>query len=139
MVQPGGGPAGVPFTQQPTLEVVDCGGNRVIEQGNVTLALKRNAYRGNIYPVDNLNVVLVKGVAAFSGLRINEIGNDYTVYVQHYRKLEERKGYVWTNITLESGVFHITIGTAARLAMRQNPTVSFHGTPLKIGRFWFIL
>ena len=75
--QPGGGPAGLAWTQQPVVTIQDALGNVVSSSANVTLSLASNP--GNDTLVGTTTVAAVNGVATFSGLFLNAIANGYTL------------------------------------------------------------
>jgi hypothetical protein len=84
-VQPNGGSAGVPWTSQPVIEVLD-GNNNLVSTDNssfVTLAIGANPAGGTLSCTSSTTVQLVGGEAAFSGCSINIASpNAYTLVAQ---------------------------------------------------------
>jgi trimeric autotransporter adhesin len=77
--QPAGAFTGVAFTTQPRVAIQDAGGNVVTTAtSNVTLAIGANPGSGTLSCTAN-PVAASAGVASFSGCRINNAGNGYTL------------------------------------------------------------
>jgi hypothetical protein len=77
--QPGGGTAGTAWAIQPVVTLQDGSGNTVTgTPQNVTLSIQNNAGLGGALN-GKATVATVAGVAAFSGLSINQTGNGYTL------------------------------------------------------------
>jgi hypothetical protein len=76
--QPGGGPQGAAWSQQPAVAIQDAAGNTVpTASASVTLALAANPSAGALS--GTLSASAVSGVASFSGLSINKSGVGYTL------------------------------------------------------------
>ncbi len=71
--QPGGGTAGVAWSQQPRVAVADTLGNIVTSDNStvVTLALAANPAGGTLSCTSGLSLRVTNGIAAFSGCSIN--------------------------------------------------------------------
>ncbi|MBI2831098.1 MAG: emp24/gp25L/p24 family protein [Chloroflexi bacterium] len=77
---PAGGIAGLPFTTQPVVTVLDGNGDKVPAfSGEVTLAITQSTGTSGAKFMGTKNASVVDGVATFSGLGINLPGSRYTL------------------------------------------------------------
>jgi len=108
-VQPVNTTAGRTITPAVTVRVLDVGGNPVTTATNaVTLALGANPGGGTLS--GTLTKAAVNGVATFSNISINKVGNGYTLNATA------------TGLTAAtSSPFNITAGTPAQLAFGIQP------------------
>jgi len=78
--QPGGGPAGMVWAQQPVVRIVDGSGQTdTTSHAMVTLAVANNPSGGSLTCAGGLTVAAVNGVATFSGCAIDVPGTGYTL------------------------------------------------------------
>ncbi len=91
--------AGQPFAQQPIIEIQDADGNRV-ESASVLVSLSLESGSGELR--GEIELQAVNGLATFSGLNIDLVGNDKVI-------LAESEGLTSTS----SGQFAISVGPAA--------------------------
>jgi hypothetical protein len=71
--------AGIDFAIQPSIRVVDKGGNIVesITSNHVTVTLNKKIEGGNLYSSTNFVSYFENGVATFSGMKIDKVGYPY--------------------------------------------------------------
>ena len=78
--QPGGGPAGTAWDQQPQVTLQDAGGNTVTRTAqDVTLAIQNNPGGGTLSGTTTVALNTATGVATFSGLSVEKAGAGYTL------------------------------------------------------------
>ncbi len=108
IIEPGGGPAGAAWAQQPKVAIQDDSGKTVTSfSGNVTLKLGANP--GGEDLLRETTIQAVDGVVTFAGLSINKVGK-YTLEVSGPRLIGE-----------SSKEFEITHGPAANLVFTTQP------------------
>ncbi|MCX6020318.1 MAG: hypothetical protein NTZ05_01030 [Chloroflexi bacterium] len=108
--QPGGGPAGVAWVQQPAVALQDSTGATVTTAGNpVTLTLSANPGGGTLSCAP-ATVPAVNGVAVFAGCRIDHAGSGYT--------LTASSGALTAAV---SALFTVTEGQSLPLRLEPNP------------------
>jgi hypothetical protein len=108
--QPGGGPPGVAWTQQPVVTIEDSAGNAVTGDTNtVTLAIANNPGGGTL---SSCTSSTVNGVATFLGCKINNSGAGYTL-----KATDAGDGAGLTNT---SNGFNV-IGSPSRLVFTVEP------------------
>jgi hypothetical protein len=80
-IHPGTATGGSPFNPQPVVAVVDKGGNTVITQnlGAITTSISNNPNEGVMTPVSQVSATISRGIASFSGLKIDKFGNPYVL------------------------------------------------------------
>lgn len=79
-VQPAGASAGIPFTTQPVVQVLDAENNLVTAfNGSVSVAIKAGTGRPGAILSGTTTVAAVAGVAAFSGLSIDKANTGYVL------------------------------------------------------------
>ncbi len=109
-LQPGGGPAGEPWDQQPQVVVQDAFGNKVNYSDEVTVIIYTGPDLDRIeLPGGKLVSKAVNGVASFEGLSFNHVGN--------YNLTAKSNGLDWG----VSGMFSITPGSPDRLVFSGAP------------------
>jgi protocatechuate 3,4-dioxygenase beta subunit len=109
-LQPGNGTGGTNLSIQPAIAIQDAGGNTVTSATNeITIAIVNNPSSG-ILSVDANPLSAINGVASFTGVKIDKIGNGYTL-------IATATGL--TNATSNS--FNITVGTPYQLAFTTEP------------------
>ncbi len=115
--QPGGGTAGIAWTQQPVVTIQDALGNTVTSSSmNVLLSLGTNPGSGNLSGTATLSAS--GGVATFSGLSINKSGTGYTLTASS------------TGLTgTTSSGFNIAAGAATQLVFTTQPAGGSIGGP----------
>ncbi len=115
--QPGGGTAGIAWTQQPVVTIQDALGNTVTSSSmNVLLSLGTNPGSGNLSGTATLSAS--GGVATFSGLSINKSGTGYTLTASS------------TGLTgTTSSGFNIAAGAATQLVFTTQPAGGSVGGP----------
>jgi hypothetical protein len=111
--QPGGGTGGLAWGTQPVVTVRSAAGGLFWtgtgSAGNVTLAMGTNPSAGTL-TCTAATVAAVNGYAAFAGCNINKIGTGYTVTAALDNPVIGATA---------SGLFNITLGAAAKLAINQ--------------------
>ncbi len=118
-LQPGGGPAGKPWSQQPQVVVQDHFGNKVNSSAKVAVIIYTSSGLNPIQvPGGNLVSKAVNGVASFEGLSFNHVGN--------YSLTAQSSGLFWD----VSGMFSITPGSPDRLVFSGAPGDGTAGTIL---------
>ena len=116
-VQPGNAVAGVAISPAVQVTAEDALGNTVTSfSGNVTVAIANNAGGGTLS--GTLIVAAVNGVASFSTLSIDKIGNGYTLTA------------LATGLTITSGPFAITPAAAKQLVFTTPPSDVPAGSPI---------
>lgn len=108
--QPSAEVAGVPFTQDLQVTVVDAAGNTVTNATNVvTLGFNNNP--GNASLRGTTSVAAVAGIATFPGVRLTKVGTGYTLFASS------------TSLNgLTSTSFDVTPAPASALAFKTAPT-----------------
>ena len=116
--QPGNTITGNGITPAITVTVKDASGNTVTTStAAITLGIMSNPGGGTLSGTTTVNAV--NGVATFSGLSINKIGNSYTLIAT--------SGSLTQVI---SNVFNITAGAATKLAFNQQPANTSAGATI---------
>jgi hypothetical protein len=114
IVQPGGGAAGVAWTQQPRVAIKTGNRTDTSATGNVSIAIASGTgTAGAVLTCAATTVALVDGIASFSGCRIDLPGVGY------------RLTATWGDASTDSDAFTIG-GTGTKLAFTAQPT---RGTP----------
>ncbi|MBI1723711.1 MAG: hemagglutinin, partial [Gemmatimonadetes bacterium] len=118
VTQPGGAAGGTPFTTQPTVELLDAGGNRVtVSTASVSIALGSNPNSGTLS--GTVTVSAVAGLASFTDLAIDRSGGGYTLVASS------------TGVTDGvSATFGVAVGAPTRLNFSQQPSNGTGGTAL---------
>ncbi|MBS4029238.1 MAG: T9SS type A sorting domain-containing protein [Ignavibacteriales bacterium] len=117
--QPGDGTGGSNLSTQPVIAVQDAGGNTVTSATNsVTLAIANNPGSG-VLSADANPKNAISGLATFSGVKIDKIGEGYTFTAS-------ASGL--TSITSDS--FDITVGSPSKLSFSSQPGNGTGGTAL---------
>eukprot|EP00937_MAST-01D_sp_MAST-1D-sp2_P000215 g215.t1 len=129
LVEPAGVAGGTAFVDQPQIEVLDKGGNRLVEDSvsKLRVFIQNNPSGGTISPFDNRLVQLVNGVGTFNNLRIDKAGNDYTM---RFYLLKNRRGtQIWdmTNLYLDSANFNVVFGRPQKLVVHTAPANAWAG------------
>jgi hypothetical protein len=110
--------SGVPFLQQPVIQVVDAAGNPV-SQGGVPVTATVASGPGGAFLSSQTATTNAAGTATFGGLAINGLVGSYTL----------RFGA--TGLTAAtSGMINLSAGPASRLAFGQQPTSSTGGVTI---------
>lgn len=80
-LQTTGGPPGVAWKYQPTVALQDAYGNGPVTNfaQNVTLAIQNNPSSGTLSGTATVAININTGIATFSGLSIDNVGNGYTL------------------------------------------------------------
>jgi hypothetical protein len=120
-VQPGGGSGGTVWAQQPSVAVLDAGGNPVTTSTlAVTLAITSGTgTTGAVLTCTGGQIsAAVAGVATFAGCKIDKSGANYTIKA------------TGTGVTAgTSGSFSVGVGIPAKLAFASTPTSITAGAP----------
>ncbi len=118
-IQPSNTAGGASITPSIQVEVQDAGGNRVTGASNsITLAIGVNPGPNGVLSGTN-PVSATSGLATFTGMSIDSAGNNYT--------LVATAGGL-TQAT--SATFNITVGAAAKLAFRAQPSSATAGVAI---------
>ncbi|HEY5384733.1 MAG TPA: fibronectin type III domain-containing protein, partial [Acidimicrobiales bacterium] len=108
-VEPGNGTGGSALSPQPTVTILDAGGNTVTTDTNaVTMAIGTNPGPGTLSTCTSTTTA---GVAAFTGCAINKPGTGYTLTASDSTDA----------LTQVSTAFSITVGPAAALVFTVQP------------------
>lgn len=117
--QPGGGVAMTAWSSQPSVTIVDAGGNVAAgTNAQISLAVAGGTAGATLTCLGGLTQAAVQGVAAFSGCAIDKAGSGYTLSAA-------APGLP----TAASGVFAITAGTPTHLAFLAEPGGGTGGLP----------
>jgi trimeric autotransporter adhesin len=76
--QPSGSTGGTVFATQPTVKIVDAGGNTTTATSTITLALTNSSSGATLTCTGGLSKAAAGGVAAFAGCKIDKVGT-YTL------------------------------------------------------------
>jgi hypothetical protein len=129
LVNPSGVRGGAAFTTQPKIEVLDAGGNRLMEDSvsKIKAYIHTNPAAGTLEPVENRETQLVKGVASFHNLRIDKVGNDYSL--RFYLLANTPGTAIWTptGLTADSPNFNVVLGEPQSLAVSTPPSNAWAG------------
>eukprot|EP00937_MAST-01D_sp_MAST-1D-sp2_P007795 g7795.t1 len=129
LVTPSGMAGGTAFVDQPQIEVLDRGGNRLVEDSisKIRAFIGNNPSGGTLSPFDDRLVQLVNGVATFNNLRIDRVGNDYSL---RFYLLKNRRGtQIWdlTTLYVDSPNFNVVLGAPQALAVSTPPSNAWAG------------
>jgi len=138
-VSPSGSLAGVPFTSQPVVQVLDTeGGLATSYQGNVTLAIKAGSGASGASLLGSATVPVVNGAASFSDLAIDLTGAGYVLVASSGSlTTAESAAFDVLRVPLATDTFrrvtalpHATDGTAwslSGLGVNRNPDSPYYG------------
>ncbi|CEG49796.1 hypothetical protein L917_05299 [Plasmopara halstedii] len=113
---------GKAFSIQPVLMLLDTGGNLLVADSSskVSVAIAANPSRGTITPIDRLTVFVRKGMAVFRGLKIDKAGNGYSLRFTLYTKVQGKKLWINTNVSVVSEAFDVLTGDPVSLLLQRN-------------------
>lgn len=113
LVQPAGATGGTAFTTQPVVILVDAAGGHVWTDSStaITMAIQANPSSGTLSGCVNNPKTVGNGLAAFSGCKIDKVGNGYS--------LRFSSGAL---PPVDSALFNIAVGAAAKLVFSQQPS-----------------
>ena len=115
---PTGATGGNPFSGQPTVALLDLGGNRVAPTGATTLAITAGSGAPGAQLQCSAPTTDGALLVSFSGCRIDKLGTGYRVVVSS------------GGFTATSNAFTVTGGAAAKVVFRVQPGGAVVGSPL---------
>jgi hypothetical protein len=130
--QPMGVEGGASFTEQPELEVLDMGMNRLVgdSESRMRAYIQNNPATppGRLLPDEDRTVSLVKGVATFHNLLIDMQGNDYTLrFVLLSKVTGVAKWLPSTELSADTDGFNVELGYPQELVVDIQPYDAWAG------------
>jgi hypothetical protein len=130
--QPMGVKGGASFTEQPELEVLDMGMNRLFgdSESRMRAYVQNNPATppGRLLPENDRTVELVKGVATFNNLMIDMVGNDYTLrFVLLTKVTGVAKWLPSTGLSADTNGFDVELGKPQALQVDIQPYDAWAG------------
>lgn len=123
VIEPSGAYGGRSLSSQPVVEELDAGGNLLVDDSSrkLRVAIKNNPSEATIAPDDDLIVQFSKGRATFRNLKIDKIGNDFTLQFFLYDKVAGTNTWTLNDLSLESSSFNVLLGVVSQVVMTKEP------------------
>jgi len=122
--------AGEYFTVPPRIQLLDNGGNYVVEDstsGVLVVIDNSPVVEAFIGPTEKTFVIASKGVVSFNSLAMSTQGYNYTLLFTLYNFSALEKRFFETSIILSSVKLHVDYGSAHRLVLTSNASDAWAG------------
>ena len=127
---------GLPFSPNPSIAIVDRGGNTVdTSGGRVTAILTTNPYPADVlHTLDSFSAVFQHGVASYASLYLNRAGGPYAITFQTDVVIYD--GSVPRQLSIVSKDFNVVVGTPFNLQFAEGTAIS--SSPVYAGEFFAV-
>ena len=117
-----GSVGGKALSSQPVLEIIDAGGNRLVEDSTskITVSIQVNSGNAILSPVDALTISVEQGVGTFRNLELDKIGQDYTLLFTHLTKRNGVQMWDKSSLEKESDAFNVVLGEPTHLILQTS-------------------
>ena len=120
---------GLAFSHQPSMFVVDAGGNKLADDSSskVVASIYSNPSAGTLSPKEYLSTQLVKGVANFNNLRIDKAGLGYNLVYTLIVVKTTKSNVVNPTVTLIGQPFDVVPGVTSKITVATLPGGAWAG------------
>lgn len=127
---------GLPFLPNPSIAIVDRGGNTVdMSGGKITATLTTNPFPADVlHTLDSLSAVFLRGVASYVSLYLNRAGGPYAITFQTDVVIYDDS--VPRKLSIVSKEFNVAIGAPFNLQFAEGTTIS--SSPVYAGEFFAV-